>query len=86
MAEFAEKCANGDSFLSIDITGADFGFGGRYHDVGNNFGHGVNGSIEPRASSGSIFWIERTVTKKIMATGPAVGTGCRKVRGLAVYK
>ena len=54
VAEFAEQCADGGGFLSIDIGGADFGFGGRSHDVGHYFGHGVNGSIEPRASSGRL--------------------------------
>ena len=61
MAEFVEKCTDGDGFLSIDIGGADFGFVGKYHDVGHDFGHGVNGSIEPRASSGRLCWIGRTV-------------------------
>ena len=55
VAEFAEQRADGDGFLSIDIGGANFGFGGRSHDVGHDFGHSVNGSIEPRASSGRIF-------------------------------
>ena len=43
VAEFAEQCADGDGLMSIDIGGADFGFSGRSHDVGHNFGHGVNG-------------------------------------------
>ena len=37
MAEFAEQCADGDGFLSIDIGGADLDFGGRSHDVGHDF-------------------------------------------------
>ena len=54
VAEFTEQCADKEVFLSIDIGGANFGFSGRSHDVRHNFGHGVNGSIEPRASSGRI--------------------------------
>ena len=84
VTEFAEQCADGDGFLSIDIVGADFGFGGRSHDVGHDFGHGVNWSIGPWASYGRLCRIRRTVTEKIMATGAAAGTGCRKVRGVAV--
>ena len=64
MAEFSEQCADGDGFLSIDIGGANFGLGGRYHDVGHDFGHGVNGSIEPQASSERLFRIGRTVAEK----------------------
>ena len=52
VAKFAEQCADGDGFLSIDIGGANFGFCGRYHDVVHDFGHSVNGSIEPRDISG----------------------------------
>ena len=84
VAKFAEQCANEYGFLSIDIGGTDFGFGGRSHDVGHDFGHGVNGSIEPLASAGRICRIGRTVAEKIMATGAAAGTGCGKVRGVAV--
>ena len=58
VAEFTEQCSNGGVFLSIDIGGADFGFGGRSHDVEHNFGHGVHRSIEPRASSGRLCRIE----------------------------
>ena len=79
MAKFAEQCVDGYGFLTIDIGGADFGLGGRSHDVGHDFGHNVNVGIEPRASSGVIFWIGRAVTEKIMATGVDLGTGHRKV-------
>ena len=68
-----------DGFLSIDIDGADFGFGGRSHDVGHDFGHSVNGSIEPRASSGRLCRIGRAVAEKIISTGAASGTGHGKV-------
>ena len=84
VAEFAEQCADGDSFLSIDIGGEYFGFGVQSHDVGNDFRHGVNGSIEPRESSGGICWIRQAVADKIMATGAALGVGRGKVRGVAV--
>ena len=84
VAEFAEQCADGEGFLSIDIGGADFGFSGRSHDFGNDFGHGVNGYIELRESSGGLCRIRRTVAEKIMATGAAAGTGRRKVQGVAV--
>ena len=57
MAKFAEQCADQDVFLSIDIGGADFGFIGISHDVGHDFGHGVNDSIEPLARSGRLCWI-----------------------------
>ena len=79
MAEFAEQCAYGGGLLSIDIGCADLCFGSRSHDVGHDFGHGVNGSIEPRASSGRLCRIGRTVAEKIMATGTASGTGRIKV-------
>ena len=83
-AEFADQCADGDGFLSIDIGGADFGFGGRSHNVGHDFGYSMNGSIEPWASYGRLCWIGRTVAEKIIATGAAAGTGCGKVRGVDV--
>ena len=51
MSELAEQCADGDGFLSIGIGGDDFGFGGTFHDVGHDFGQGVNGSVEPQASA-----------------------------------
>ena len=79
VAKFAEQCADDDGFLSIDIGGADFGLGDRSHEIGHDFGHGVNGSIEPRASYGRLCRISRMVTEKIMATGAAAGTGCGKV-------
>ena len=84
MAEFAEECADGYGFLSIDIGGADFGFGGRSHNVGHDFGYSMNGSIEPQASSGRLCQIERTVAEKIMATGETSGAGRGKVRGVSV--
>ena len=84
VAKFSEQCADGGGFLSIDISGTDFGFGGRSHDAGNDFGHGGNGSIEPRASCGRLCWIGRRVAEKIMVTGAAAGTGCGKVRGVVV--
>ena len=84
VAKFADHCGDGDGFLCIDIGGADFGFGGKSHDVGHDFGHGVNGSIEPWESSGRHCQIGRTVAEKIMANGTATGTGCGKVRGVAV--
>ena len=84
VSEFAEQCADGDRFLSIDIGSADFGFVGRSHDVGHDFGYGVNRYIKPQASAGRLFWIWRTVAEKIMANGAAAGTGYGKVRGVAV--
>ena len=84
MAKFAEQCAVGEGFLSIDIGGADLGFGGRSHDIGHDFRHGVDGSIEPRESSGRICRIRRAVAERIMATGAASGAGRGKVRGVAV--
>ena len=84
VAKFAEQCKDGSGFLSIDICGANFGFGVRSHDVGHDFRHGVNGSIETQASSARICRIRRAVAEKIMATGAALGTGSRKVRGVAV--
>ena len=44
----------------------------------------MNGSIDPRASSGRLCWIGRTVAEKIMATGAAAGTGCGKLQCGAV--
>ena len=85
MAEFSEQCADGDGFLSIDIGGANFGLGGRYHDVGHDFGHGVNGSIEPQASSGRLCQIRRALAEKILATSAVSDTGCGKVQSVAVY-
>ena len=82
--EFADQCANGYGSLSIDICGANFVFGGRSHDIGHYFGNGVNGSIEPQASSGRLFRIGRTVAEKIMATGTAADMGSGKVRGVAI--
>ena len=84
VAKLAEKCADGGGFLSIGIGGTYFSFGGRSHDVGHDFGNILNRSIEPRASAGGLCWIRLTVPEKIMATGAAVGTGCGKVRGVAV--
>ena len=84
VAKFAEHCADGDGSLSIDICGVNFGFGVRSHDVGHDFGHGMNESIDPRASSGRLCRIRRTVSDKIMATGAAAGTGRGKVQGVAV--
>ena len=84
MFKLADYCADGDGFLSIDIGGANFGFGSRSHNVGHDFGHGVNESIEPRVISGRQCWIGRTVAEKIMAPGTAAGTGCGKVQGVAV--
>ena len=55
VAKFAEQCVDGDGFLSIDIGGPNIGFGGRSHDVGHDFRHGVNRSIKPRARFGSCF-------------------------------
>ena len=79
-----EQCADGDDFLSIDIGGADFGFCGRYHDVGHDFGHGVNRYIEPRSCFGRLCRIWRAVAEKIMATGAALCEGRGKVQGVAV--
>ena len=45
VAKFLEQCAYGDGFLSIDIGGAEFGFGRRSNDIGHDFGHSVNGPI-----------------------------------------
>ena len=64
LAEFAEQCADGDGFLSIDIDGTNFGFGDRSHDVGHDFVHSVDGSIEPRASSWRFCRIGQTVAEK----------------------
>ena len=75
MTEFVDQCTYGDGFLFIDIVGADFGLGSISHGLGHYFGHGVNGSIEPREISGRFFRIGRTFAKKIMATGAATGTG-----------
>ena len=79
VAEFEYQCEGGDGVLYIYTGGADFSFGGRSHDVGRDFRHGVNGSIETRASSGKLFRIRRTVAEKIMDTGAASGAGCGKV-------
>ena len=84
VAEFAEQCVYGDDFMSIDIGGADFGFGGRSHDVGHDFRYGVNGSIEARARFWRLCRIRRAIAEKIMATGAASCAGCGKVRGVAV--
>ena len=84
MAEFANQCADGDGFLSIDIGGANFSFGSRSHNVGHDFGHGVNGYIEPQASSRRLCRIGRAVADKIMATGGDLVAGGGKVRGVAV--
>ena len=73
-----EQCADGDGFLSIDIGGADFGFGSRSHDVGHDFGHGMNRYIESRESAGGLYRIGRAVADKIMATSAGAGMGCGK--------
>ena len=36
VAEFTDQCVDEYGFLSIDKGGADFGFGGRSHDVGHD--------------------------------------------------
>ena len=84
-SEFSEQCADGDSFLSIGESGADFCFDGISHDVGHDFGHGVNGSIEPQASSGRLCQIRRALAEKILATSAVSDTGCGKVQSVAVY-
>ena len=84
MANFAEQCEDGDGFLSIDIGVTDFGFGGKSHDVGHDFRHGLNRSIETRAHFGRLCRIRRAVAEKIITPGAALCTGCRKVQGVAV--
>ena len=84
MAELAEQCADGDDYLFIDTGGADFGLGSRSYDIGHDFGHGVNGSIKPWASSGRLCRIGQTVSEKIMATVAASDAGRGKVRGVAM--
>ena len=79
MAEFAEHCANGDRFLSIDIGGANFGLGGRSHGVRYDFRHGVTGSIELQERYGRLCRIRRAVIEKIMVTGAASCAGCVKL-------
>ena len=86
VAKLAKQCAHGDGFLSIDIDGADFGFGSQSNDVGHDFRHSVNGSIEPPAHYGRLFQIRRAVVEKIMAhrhgfmRGAQKGTRCCCVR------
>ena len=79
-----EQYADGDGFLSIDIGGDDFGFSGQSHDVGHNFRHGVNGSIDPQSRFVRLCRIRRAVAEKIMATGAGLCAWCGKVQGVAV--
>ena len=46
VSKFAEQCADVDGFLSIDIGGTKFGFGGQSHDVEHDFRHSFNDSID----------------------------------------
>ena len=85
VAKYAEQCAYWYGFLSIYTGGDNFGFGGRSNDVGHDFGHGVNGSIEPQASSGRLCQIRRALAEKILATSAVSDTGCGKVQSVAVY-
>ena len=84
MVKFAEQCANGDGFLSIDIGGANFGLGGRSHGVRYDFRNGVNGSIELRERYGRLCRIRRAVAEKIMAPSAASCAGRGKLRSVSV--
>ena len=45
MTHFGKSGANGHGFLSVEISGPDFGFGCRAHRIAHDFGHGEKRSI-----------------------------------------
>ena len=46
MSELVEGGANGNDLLAVEKSGANFGFGGGSHDIGNNLGKGEDGTID----------------------------------------
>ena len=45
MSEIGEGDAHGNGLLDVEKSGANFGFGGGGHDIGNNLGKGEDGAI-----------------------------------------
>ena len=45
MTYFGKSGVNGHRFLSVEISGSDFGFGRRAHHIAHDFGHSENWAI-----------------------------------------
>ena len=48
MTHFGESGANGHRFLSVEISGSDFGFGHGAHHIAHDFGQGEKWDIGGR--------------------------------------
>ena len=52
MSKFGKGGTNGDSLLTVEEGGSDFGFRDGRHNVANDLGDGIDGSIEGRTDVG----------------------------------
>ncbi len=84
MAHFGKGGADGNSFLGIDVSGADFCFGCGAHDVSHNFADGVDGAIDGWFLGRRLQWRKGAVGRAEMAACAAAGTGDGEVGGVGV--
>ena len=75
MTKFNEAISDCDGFLGMYIEGANFRFGGRCHDVLDDFGQGEDGAIELGACG---------VAQEEVASCSAASLGVDQVSGIAV--
>ena len=70
--------------MRIEEKTGNFGFGGRGHDVTEDFADGMDGAVERRLAYGGLGGICGDVAEKEMATGATFSFGFRKVGCVAV--
>mmetsp|Transcript_14003 Transcript_14003/g.31893 ORF Transcript_14003/g.31893 Transcript_14003/m.31893 type:complete len:205 (-) Transcript_14003:3807-4421(-) len=76
VAQFFEDDPNPDGFASHDVEGAEFGFGGRRHDVFDDFGDVEDGAV--------VGWMQDVFGQEEVAAGAAPCVGLVEVTGVAV--
>ena len=71
VSKLGEGGANDNGLLVIEKSGANFGFGGRGHDIGKNIGKGEDGAINGRFARRYLMSNRGTISKEVIAAGAA---------------
>ena len=83
--QFSQGCANRYGLLPIDKSISNFGFSRGGHDVANDIGDGIDGSVEGRVGGWRVLRLRVALTEEVLATVTAAGVGFQEVGGVAVH-
>ena len=77
VAEFLERCADGDGLPSSEVSGGNLGLGSGTHHGAKNFAYDVEGAVRTGVDGRGKFWVSRAIGE-VEETRPS--TACFRFR------